>query len=357
MPRWSNLIRAVVACGQLAAMAAVGQEGHDHMALWSTEDGGGELVADWDFDPIQTSEAFCGGGMCLFTSANPAFLYTGTTPPAGLHTLADDTAISLEIVAQDAAASVRIDGVTVGEGQSARLGTAPDLHNHPSWRLLLPEGDAGDFSLSFRLLSESPAYVDSVVYTAVLSNAMPPPTPTPVPIPCSGDCNGDGRITVSEIVLAVNIVLARTELSACPSADGDGDGGVSISDVVRAVNGSLLGCVAPLAPVFADIQARVFSPRCAESFCHDATTRAGDLSLDEDAAFAELVGVAADNAAARAAGLLRVAAGDPSASFLIVKLGDPSAEFGSRMPLVGTALSSQEIAAISEWIADGAGLD
>lgn len=340
-----------------AAVPTVAQEEHDHMALWSTEAGGGDLVADWDFDPIQTSEAFCAAGSCLFTAANPAFLNVGIDPPAGLHPLADGTTISLEVAAQAAAASIRIDGVTVGEGHAARLGTTPDLHNHPSWRLFLPEGEQGDFPLSFRLLSGSPSYGDSEVYTAILSNAMPPPTATPAPPVCTADCNGDGRITINEIVLAVNIALDRADLSACPAADGDGDGRVSINDLVRAVTGSLDGCVAPLAATLTDIQARVFSPRCATVFCHDTTTMAGKLSLVAGQSHSQLVEVLADNPAARGAGIERVAPFDTEASFLIIKLGDPALAMGARMPLAEAALAAHEIAAIRQWIAAGAAPD
>jgi hypothetical protein len=61
-----------------------------------------------------------------------------------------------------------------------------------------------------------------------------PPTPSPAG-PLAGDCNGDGRVTVAEVITAVNIALGTESLSACPAADLDGDGQVSISELVQAV--------------------------------------------------------------------------------------------------------------------------
>ena len=35
---------------------------------------------------------------------------------------------------------------------------------------------------------------------------------------CPGDCNGDGVVTVPEVVTVVNIALGSLPLSACPAA-------------------------------------------------------------------------------------------------------------------------------------------
>jgi hypothetical protein len=59
---------------------------------------------------------------------------------------------------------------------------------------------------------------------------------------CSGDCNGDGVVTVDDIVGAVNIALEDTDISACFSVDTDLDGRVTVIDLVAAVNRALEGC-------------------------------------------------------------------------------------------------------------------
>lgn len=59
---------------------------------------------------------------------------------------------------------------------------------------------------------------------------------------CVGDCDGDGFVTVDEIVRMVNIALGQQPLSVCPAADGNGDGQVTVDEIVRAVNNALNGC-------------------------------------------------------------------------------------------------------------------
>ena len=54
-----------------------------------------------------------------------------------------------------------------------------------------------------------------------------------------GDCNGDGRVTVSDLVGAVNVAIGNQPLSTCARADDNGDGQVSIDELIRAVNAAL----------------------------------------------------------------------------------------------------------------------
>lgn len=64
-----------------------------------------------------------------------------------------------------------------------------------------------------------------------------------VPLPaCSGDCSGDGRITVSELVTGTRVMLEETELSACPNLDANGDDHVTIDELVQAVDAALRTC-------------------------------------------------------------------------------------------------------------------
>lgn len=60
---------------------------------------------------------------------------------------------------------------------------------------------------------------------------------------CSGDCNGDGMVTVNELLLAVNIAtMESVPVELCPSADMDGDGSVTIDEIVVEVGHALNGC-------------------------------------------------------------------------------------------------------------------
>jgi hypothetical protein len=65
---------------------------------------------------------------------------------------------------------------------------------------------------------------------------------------CAGDCDGDGRVAVDEVITGVRMVLGETALAACPAMDGDGSGGIHVDDLVAAVRLSLDGCAAPVRP-------------------------------------------------------------------------------------------------------------
>lgn len=65
---------------------------------------------------------------------------------------------------------------------------------------------------------------------------------------CPGDCDGDGRVTISELIRGVNIALALAPFGNCPAFDRDGNQMVSIGELIAAVNASLAGC--PIEPIF-----------------------------------------------------------------------------------------------------------
>lgn len=55
-----------------------------------------------------------------------------------------------------------------------------------------------------------------------------------------GDCNGDGRATIDEIIRSVRIALSDEPLRACPPSDADLSGVVEVSDLVRMISDTLL---------------------------------------------------------------------------------------------------------------------
>jgi TolB protein len=59
---------------------------------------------------------------------------------------------------------------------------------------------------------------------------------------CAGDCDGDGGVTINELVRAVGIALGGTAVGQCTAADGDADGSVTIAELVGAVGNALGGC-------------------------------------------------------------------------------------------------------------------
>jgi hypothetical protein len=58
---------------------------------------------------------------------------------------------------------------------------------------------------------------------------------------CLGDCDGNGEVTIEEIVRAVNIALLTAEPSRCPVYSE----AVTIDQLIGAVNNVLDGCPAP----------------------------------------------------------------------------------------------------------------
>jgi CSLREA domain-containing protein len=74
------------------------------------------------------------------------------------------------------------------------------------------------------------------------ANTATPQLSTPTPHTCPGDCDGDGAVSIAELIRGVNIALARTALTTCPSFDRDGNAAVGIGELILAVRAALHGC-------------------------------------------------------------------------------------------------------------------
>jgi hypothetical protein len=64
----------------------------------------------------------------------------------------------------------------------------------------------------------------------------------PALVQCVGDCDGDGRVRVDELLTAVRIVLGAQPLDACAGLDQQ-TGKVGVPDVVLAITNALGGCL------------------------------------------------------------------------------------------------------------------
>lgn len=88
-----------------------------------------------------------------------------------------------------------------------------------------------------------PTPTASATHTVVRTPTSPPGnTPTPGSGGCPGDCNGDGAVTVDEVISGVNIALGNVPVSACPAMDDNGDSDVTVDEILKAVNAALNGC-------------------------------------------------------------------------------------------------------------------
>jgi hypothetical protein len=139
------------------------------------------------------------------------------------------------------------------------------------------------------------------------------------------------------IVLRAWLCSACVLLGAC-AGDGSGldENGRPIGEEAQA-----------LQPTLASIQSNVFTPIC--SPCHAGASAPVGLRLEEGVSYAMLVNAPSVEAPT----LLRAAPGDPDASYLVQKI-EGAAAVGGRMPLNGPPLSTEAVAAIRQWITDGA---
>ena len=109
---------------------------------------------------------------------------------------------------------------------------------------------------------------------------------------------------------------------------------------------------------FASINLTILTPRCATSACHSGNPPANNVpvSLDEDRAYQELVGVPSTQLPS----MELVKPGDPAASYLVAKLRNThllEGGSGDRMPINAEPLGEDELQALEDWITNGAAND
>ncbi len=70
---------------------------------------------------------------------------------------------------------------------------------------------------------------------------------------CAGDCDGNGTVAINDVITLVDIALGTAPLASCASADTNNDGYITVSEIVSAVN-------TLLAPPTVSITAACFLP-------------------------------------------------------------------------------------------------
>ena len=98
---------------------------------------------------------------------------------------------------------------------------------------------------------------------------------------------------------------------------------------------------------FKSIQDNVFTPIC--TVCHAGGAAPQGLRLDSANSYNLLVNVPSNEVPS----LMRIKPGDPDNSYLVQKI-EGHAAVGGQMPLGGPPLSAEQIAAIRQWVTDGA---
>lgn len=100
-----------------------------------------------------------------------------------------------------------------------------------------------------RFAGREPVSVGTPRATATATATQPTPaaTPTVTPITCGGDCDGNGIVTIGELITAVRIALSVSPVTSCLAADLDMSGAVEINELISAVGRALSGCSAAAA--------------------------------------------------------------------------------------------------------------
>ena len=79
--------------------------------------------------------------------------------------------------------------------------------------------------------------------TSTVDAATATPTTQTTPASgCAADCNGNGALSITELIAAVNVALGTAPVTTCSAADTNGDGSVRVNELVAAVNSALQGC-------------------------------------------------------------------------------------------------------------------
>lgn len=127
-------------------------------------------------------------------------------------------------------AAVLLDGIadTPGGGEGRATVTLPDV-----------ECDRCTLQV-IQVMTDKPPYTSpgNDIYYQCADLALRRRTPTP----CAGDCDGNGRVTVDELTVAVRIGLGLAPVGDCAAGDADGDGAVGVGEIVRAVAAALGSC-------------------------------------------------------------------------------------------------------------------
>ena len=232
---------------------------------------------------------------------------------------------------------IKLIGPGPGEGtampQSAPPLSGDDIARVRDWIL----AGAPNSSVPTATATTTASPTDTPSHTPTDTSTMTPTTsPTPTITP-TGTLPFTATPTMTRPPTTTPTVTATLTMSATPSA---------IPTPTFSVDST-----------FPQIQATIFNTSCLDLGCHNATDRQGGQVLVTGQSYADLVGVVPQNAAAAAAGMLRVDPRKPDNSFLITKLTLPRVfdlQFLSRMPSGKPALDPTQIDHIRAWILRGA---
>ncbi|MFN8641749.1 MAG: hypothetical protein U0802_08870 [Candidatus Binatia bacterium] len=187
--------------------------------------------------------------------------------------------------------------------------------------------------------------LSSLCVVAILAWSMAARAAMPA---CLGDCDGDGRVTVDELIRGINVALGNATLATCIAAACDDPAiTVEVNCLIGAVNNALSGCPATATPT--DTPTRTPTATGVPTGTATATATAtpgGPLgvrhfSLDPSSStFIATLSAGLRFPSAGFLGFLDLAAGvpDPRSGFVLVDVVDASPYLSVRLPNGGAAL-------------------
>lgn len=95
---------------------------------------------------------------------------------------------------------------------------------------------------------------------------------------CTGDCNGDGRVVIAELVTGINIASDILSVATCPSFDTGVDGLVTIDEIMAGVQNGLYGCPADLT----DLSGTLFVTDSMANKVYTLDAASGDILASAD---------------------------------------------------------------------------
>ena len=132
---------------------------------------------------------------------------------------------------------VAVDSETREDGKQVSVGDAPeDIESSTDGRTVYVANTGSD---SISVINTVSMRVKRTIDVGRAPMAI---AVAQAPIDCGGDCDGNGLVSVSELVRAVNIALGAAPARVCEPVDSDSDDRVSIDELIGAVNNALGTC-------------------------------------------------------------------------------------------------------------------
>jgi hypothetical protein len=150
---------------------------------------------------------------------------------------------------------------------------------------------------------------------------------------------------MKKVLMVVAIAALALSLSGCKKNGGSSGGQASSSAAKTAADPP------PAIAKFNENVQPLLTKKCAHPSCHGAAKSAG-LQMSSGVAYENLVNVKSSEEPQ----FVRIKPGDPDSSYLVMKI-EGKQQVGSRMPLTGGYLKTQDIQMIRTWVEGGAKKD